>query len=240
MEDKRGIGGRIAIPVQYENVRYNDQEYTVGLITKLDGNLVHFLIDEEDKVKTSSRSWHHVTVGYIGSGYKIEGQHKMLYLHNLIMNRLDFDGKGTPVTVDHISGNGLDNRKKNLRLCSQSEQNRNTGKRPRKTDKLPNEIREEMPTNVWYAPANGHHGDRFVVEIKGIPGIEDIIWKTTSSKSVTTREKLTSAITKRQELIDSMPALYNFIRDAELSQTLRDEYDEIIELVSISRIEHVD
>lgn len=239
MEDARGIGGRLPIAIQYKDISYNDQDYSVGIITKLDGDLVHFLIDKEDKELINKRTWHYMLSGYVGSSYRTEGIRKTLYLHNLVMNRFDFDGKGAPLTVDHISGNGLDNRKKNLRLCSQSEQNRNTSKRERKTDKLPKEIRpEEMPTNVWYAPPNGHHGDRFVVEIKGIPGMEDIVWKTTSSKSVSTRDKLTSAITKRQEFIDSTPALYNYIRDAELSQILRDEFDEIIRLVS-PRVEHL-
>jgi hypothetical protein len=231
MEDSRGIGGRKPIEINWLDLVYNGQEYSVGKIIKLDGTTINFVIDTDDKSKVVARSWHYKTVGYVSSPYKIEGARKELYLHNLVMNRLDFDGKGAPITVDHINGNGLDNRKANLRLCTQAQQNRNTSKRTRKTTKLPNDIDpDEMPTNVWYAPPNGAHGDRFVIEIKGIDGVEDIVWKTTSSKSISTREKLTSAALKRQQLIDSCPALYNFIREAELSETLLDEFNEIVSM----------
>ena len=242
MEKSKGIGGRKCIPVRYIDVNYNAVPYVVGEITTSDGRTLNFVIDAEDKKKAQARSWHSaVNNSYVSSTYSaVDGSRKSLYLHNFIMNRLDFDGKGAPITVDHISGNGLDNRKKNLRLCTQSEQNRNTSKRIRKTEKLPKDIRpDEMPTNVWYAPANGYHGDRFIVEIKGITGMEDIVWKTTSSKAVSTRDKLASAIAKRNELIHSNSALYDYVREAEISQALRNEFQEIIELAN-SRIEHID
>jgi hypothetical protein len=234
MEDKKGVGGRHSIEIVWHDVTFGETEYCVGVITRLDGSEVYFLIDKEDKEKVKSRAWHISSKQYVSSPYKIGGVRKELYLHNLVMNRIVFEGKGSELTIDHINGNGLDNRKANLRLCTQAQQNRNTSKRARKTTKLPNDIDpDEMPTNVWYAPPNGAHGDRFVIEIKGIDGVEDIVWKTTSSKSISTREKLTSAALKRQQLIDSSPALYNFIREAELSETLLDEFNEIVSRVEI-------
>ncbi len=228
MEDTRGIGGKIATEILWYDISYNDQEYSVGLITRVDGTPVYFLIDKEDKENIQKRSWHYIASGYIGSTYRTGEMRKVLYLHNLVMNRLTFDGKGSELTVDHINGIGLDNRKANLRVCTQAQQNRNTSKRARKISKLPEEIDpDEMPTNVWYAPPNGAHGDRFVIEIKGIDGMENIVWKTTSSKTVATRDKLNAAIAKRQELIDKTPALKEYVRTAELSRKLSNEYHAI-------------
>ena len=93
------------------------------------------MIDKEDKEKTIGRSWHAMTVGYIGSPYKTEGVLKELYLHNLVMNRLEFDGKGSTETVDHINGNSSDNSLENLRMIcpnchsqTTTYKNRNKGK----------------------------------------------------------------------------------------------------------------
>lgn len=52
---------------------------------------------------------------------------RSIKMHRLIMSLLDDDRK----IVDHINGNGLDNRKLNLRLatCSQNQMNRVIGKK---------------------------------------------------------------------------------------------------------------
>lgn len=51
------------------------------------------------------------------------GKKRKLRLHRLIMN----PGEGEQ--VDHINGDGLDNRRANLRLCTSSENNMNRGKK---------------------------------------------------------------------------------------------------------------
>jgi hypothetical protein len=50
------------------------------------------------------------------------GGRKNIKMHTLLMNTPE--GK----IVDHINGNGLDNRKENLRICTVEENNRNRGK----------------------------------------------------------------------------------------------------------------
>ena len=233
-EREAGIGGRRAIPVDYIDVDFNGSSYTIGIITKLDGTRVPFIIDREDKEKVVARNWHCAVGGaYIASVFRTtEDETKALYLHNLVMNRLTFDGKGATESVDHINGIGMDNRKVNLRICAQSQQNRNTRTRARTTDKLPAGILpEEIPRNVWYIPSDGHHGDRFAVEIKGIPGSEDIMWRTTSSAKVTTREKLNLAVAKRTEFFASNAALRDYERASELSAALLAEYEAILALI---------
>ena len=217
MEDEHGIGGRKPTDILWNHYSYNDCNYSIGTIYKDDETSVKFIIDRDDYDKVKERSWHHISSGYVGSTCKVSGIRKVLYLHNLIMNRLTFDGKGTTESVDHINGIGTDNRKANLRICSQSQQNRNKSKRVRITDKLPKDIAKgEIPQNVWYIPSDGHHGDRFAVEIKGIPGMGDILWRTTSATKVSTREKLELAIAKRTELYTSIDALRDHERDSEL------------------------
>jgi len=46
-----------------------------------------------------------------------KGKQKTIYLHRTIMDCIPNDGK----VVDHINGNTLDNRKENLRICTQAD-----------------------------------------------------------------------------------------------------------------------
>jgi hypothetical protein len=135
----------------------------------------------------------------------VDGNRKQFFLHNLVSNRLDFPGKGARESVDHINRIGFDNRKENLRIISQSEQNMNQTKRERNIT-LPEgcEINsEDIPRHIWYIKANGAHGDRFAIEFK----TENICWKTTSSKKVSLIEKLGEAKAKLQELYLQYPHL---------------------------------
>jgi len=49
------------------------------------------------------------------------------------MDRLEHNGRGQTESIDHINRIGLDNRKENLRLLSQSRQNCNQKRKPRKS-----------------------------------------------------------------------------------------------------------
>ena len=161
-----------------------------------------FKIDKDDFEKVNTRHWYLTSGGhYVGSGLTVDGKSKVMYLHNFIMNRFVFPGKGSKESIDHINRNGLDNRKSNLRLVSQSMQNVNKKSRSR-TAELPEGI-SELPKHVWYIKPNGLHGDRFCIELK----TEGITWKTTSSKKVTIHEKLQQAKDKLEELYEQYPHL---------------------------------
>jgi hypothetical protein len=232
MERETGIGGRHAIEIEFTHVTYRGIDYTVCKITKLTGDPIYFIIDREDVERVKTRSWHScVSDSYIGSTYTTtDKKRKNLYLHNFIMNRLTFDGKGATETVDHISGNGLDNRKVNLRITTQSLQNMNTKERERTVEGLPSGITaEEIPRGIWYCPPNGKHSYRFVVELKGIPGVGDIVKKCSSSTKMSARQKLDEAIAYKADLFERYPILKEMQRDSERAQLLRHEYTQIVQ-----------
>ena len=193
--------GRKPLPIRYIHVSHNDHEYTVGILHSGDA----FVIDREDYEKIRPFSWHKTANAYISCGAYVDSIKRTLYLHNLVMGKLTFSGKGQHETVDHVNRNGLDNRKENLRILSQTDQNLNQRKKPR-TVELPVDCGvspTEIPKHIWYVRANGLHGDRFAIEFK----TEDILWRSTSSKAFTLKDKLRAATTKLVELYTVYPYL---------------------------------
>lgn len=79
------------------------------------------VVDDDDYNLVSPYRWYYLKGGYaraeIFDGSK---QRKRILMHRLILNASDGD------VVDHINGNGLDNRKSNIRICTftQNGQNR--------------------------------------------------------------------------------------------------------------------
>jgi len=196
--ESSGRAGRKGIPVVYKDV----EDYIEGTITSK-GTPFIFKIDKEDLGKVQTRHWYAASGGnYVGCQITVEGKRKILYLHNFIMNRLTFPGKGTTESVDHINRNGLDNRKRNLRVVSQSVQNMNRGGGRARRAELPEGCGitlEELPKHVWYIKASGAHGDRFGIDIK----TRNIKWKSSSSKALTLRQKLDETIRVLEEFTSS-------------------------------------
>lgn len=220
--------GRPAGYISYKNVLYNNSEYVVGILLSK-GEAVPFVFDADDKDKVHGRNWHVSSNNYIASAEKHDGDRKQLFLHNLVSNRLDFPGKGAKETVDHINRIGFDNRKENLRIVTQSEQNMNQTTRTRNIT-LPEGcelVPEDIPRHIWYIKANGAHGDRFAIEFK----TEGLCWKTTSSRKISLKEKLQQAKEKLQELYTQYPHLNPFnTGKIELEESLKESYNKIIEL----------
>ena len=80
---------------------------------KLDDSSLIILIDDSDLPFFNSKKWHYSRTGinaYVQSS-------KVEYLHRLLMNA----PKDRKLVVDHINGNGLDNRRCNLQIITQSE-----------------------------------------------------------------------------------------------------------------------
>jgi hypothetical protein len=223
--------GRIGKPandIKYTHIKYNGKEYTIMKI-QYQFDYVYSLIDKEDFPKLKDYSWHYVASGYIGHTIPVDTTRRELYLHNLVMGRLGFPGKGSTESIDHINRNGLDNRKENLRLATQTEQNLNQKRKGRHIE-LPPDSKlkaKDLPKHIWYIKPNGNHGERFGIDLK----TEGIKWKTTSSKKVSLQDKLQSAI----EQLEKYYVLYPYLNTGNNEKTfemalLAHEYEEIIKL----------
>lgn len=100
----------------------NEYEFTVDMCIGYTSKGEMFLIDIEDYDKIKEFCWHFDSKGYVTTNVSIDGKQKKIRLHRLIM---DFpDGM-----VDHIhsSESKYDNRKSNLRICTNQENQFNRG-----------------------------------------------------------------------------------------------------------------
>lgn len=81
------------------------------------------LVDDEDFERINANKWcvsiHHS--GYYAHRFSKTSK-KIVYMHREILNA------GAGSTTDHINGNTLDNRRANLRLCTNSQNLGNRGK----------------------------------------------------------------------------------------------------------------
>lgn len=87
----------------------------------------HAQVDADDAALVASRHWYAVrrSGGRLETIYAESAKHPQTMMHRLILGDA---AKG--LVVDHINGDGLDNRRANLRLCTQGENARNVSARP--------------------------------------------------------------------------------------------------------------
>ena len=86
------------------------------------------IVDDEDYEELSKYKWHYHKnrmkyPGYAMRAIYIDGKQIILRMHRVILN-ISKNKQG-----DHINGNTLDNRRSNLRVCTQKENNWNASKR---------------------------------------------------------------------------------------------------------------
>lgn len=100
------------------------------------------LIDEQDVDLVSQYNWYSQT----GNNTKYaanKSKASSILLHRLILGDCD--------TADHINGDGLDNRRTNLRSCSTAENNKNTRKRTSCRSKYKGVVFDDSAINKWKA-----------------------------------------------------------------------------------------
>ena len=80
---------------------------------------------------------------YAGRGIKIKGHSKTILMHRQILNAPD------DMQIDHINGNGLDNRRNNLRLVTSSQNHFNQHKQQRSTSSRYKGVYWHKRDKVW-------------------------------------------------------------------------------------------
>lgn len=133
------------------------------------------LVDEEDLLSVGEFSWWELRGPCTSYVVRSLSDNTKLYLHREITN--------CPKDryVDHINGNGLDNRRSNLRIVTSSENNFNTSKRKNTTSKYLG-VHFRKHTNKWCAKGKSklgvqyHLGD-FTTEIEAALAYNNFILK---------------------------------------------------------------
>ena len=195
-------------------VDYEGKRYYITCVSYFCGETksaykIPFVIDLEDYESVKDQTWIYVGSNYIGSSCLENGEKKVIYMHNQLMGNANFQGKGATTTVDHINRIGTDNRKANLKLSTQSQQNCNQNKRTRSV-KLPEGCGidpDDIPTNIEYHAEDGPHGEYFEVVLKE-NGKKVVRVKTTKSKKETLQRKLNEAKIIMNRLIVERPELF--------------------------------
>jgi HNH endonuclease len=82
------------------------------------------MIDDDDYESMSGYCWHAHKVGrsVYARCHNTESTPRRLYMHRLLLKA------PVGVMVDHVNGDGLDNRRDNIRLCDKSQNNANQQK----------------------------------------------------------------------------------------------------------------
>ena len=99
------------------------------IISKKHGKKI-LIIDDNDFDKISKYTWNidrNQNIFYAKTNIRINGKQIKLKMHRFIM------GAVRGQQIDHINGNGLDNRKCNLRFCTIAENRRNVGRQKNNT-----------------------------------------------------------------------------------------------------------
>lgn len=99
-------------------------DYIIGYATNTKNK---FYVDNEDYLKIKDISWYEASNGYI---YHKDIHKKVISLHRYIMN------PPKNMVIDHINHNKKDNRKGNLRICTQQENAQNRLKEPKGITKI--------------------------------------------------------------------------------------------------------
>ena len=118
------------------------------MTSKIDvGHGKYALVDDEDVAMLKKYAWHlktnHVGIDYASTSLKIGNFHTTVFMHSVI--------SGLSMT-DHINGDGLDNRKCNLRRTDRGKNRMNSRKKANASSKYKG-VGFSKKGKCWYARA---------------------------------------------------------------------------------------
>lgn len=148
--------------VEYQGIRFYRMRAIGGEVFYFSPEDLSRVLKVED---VEFPSWFKTAISSKGSESYIACavKSKVIPLHTYLFGR--HVGTDDKLTVDHINWNKWDNRRCNLRLATQSEQNANRAKRPEIADRNYGTIpKARYPPYTYYDPAKGAHGSGFVVQ----------------------------------------------------------------------------
>lgn len=132
------VRGKICI----KQNRYKEEEdFYIGYTSRG----TSFLIDKDDFDKVKEYSWSVSNQGYIVARLREGRNSKTILMHRFIMG-----AEGREVVVDHINHNTTDNRKSNLRICSQGQNTMNSHMLKNNTSGVKG-VRFSKDKNKWNA-----------------------------------------------------------------------------------------
>ena len=103
------------------------------------------IVDDEDYEELNKYNWYTRKDRYVSYAVRTDNKlNKIIYMHRVIMKFFN------PIEIDHINGNGLDNRKENLRICTRSQNNGNI-RIPRHNTSGIKGVSWYRPTKKWVA-----------------------------------------------------------------------------------------
>lgn len=108
------------------------------------------LVDDEDFERANEFNWYvHIMPrsNYSGRNIHLNGKKTNQYLHEFILNCK---------WIDHIDGNGLNNQKSNLRLCTSSQNCMNRRSRANSTSKYKG-VSKHSRSEKWVAQIMGNN-----------------------------------------------------------------------------------
>jgi hypothetical protein len=186
------------------------------------GNLVDFVVDTSDVPILKKYSWHYTPNGYLATSLIRDDKKHEVYLHTILLNPKPGE------VVEHRTKNGLDNRRANLRVVDEMEAGTTKASKQRSVELPPlcGLAAEDIPKHIWYVQPNGYHRDRFAIELKR----EGILWKTTSSKKFSLKEKLDQAKEKLKEVYQAYPYL-DPKHEEDLRKSLEESFQSILDSV---------
>lgn len=117
---RRDTGRSVPVPdhsIPTPNQETTDDTVRVPLASdRLSGKVA--LLDAEDAYLASQYQWRLIGSDHL---YAATGQKDLMLMHRVVMGLVRGDSR----MVDHINGDGLDNRRANLRICTNSQNQAN-------------------------------------------------------------------------------------------------------------------